>query len=198
VTSRGVRKTDIFNDARDRLRFQQIFKDVVRRLEWRCHSYCLMSNHFHLLVETPHANISRGMQRLNGIYAQWFNWRHGLEGHVFERRFRTVLVEGQVHLLELARYIVLNPIRAGLCLHPGEWRWSSYAETIGDRDRPEFLQTAWLLSLFNREPKRARELYAEFVANAGPSGLAVFPGLTPGHAPISRTRTHPGSARRAG
>jgi REP element-mobilizing transposase RayT len=198
VTSRGVRKRDIFNDARDRLRFQQILKDVVHRLEWRCHSYCLMSNHFHLLVETPRPNISRGMQRLNGIYAQWFNWRHGFEGHLFDRRFGSVLVEGHAHLLELTRYIVLNPIRAGLCRHPREWRWSSYAETIGERDRPEFLQTVWLLSLFSREPKRARELYAEFVAAAGPARSGVFPGLTPGHAPVSRTRTRLGSAPPAG
>src|ERR671934_132482 len=147
VTSRGVRKTDIFNDARDRLRFQQILREVVRRLDWRCHSYCLMSNHFHLLVETPQPNISRGMQRLNGVYAQWFNWRHGFEGHVFERRFRTVLVEGQAHL----------------------------------RERPEFLQTAWLLSLFSPVPKRARELYADFVAAAGPASFGRVLGLTPGH-----------------
>ena len=179
VTSRGVRKTDIFNDARDRLRFQQILREVVQRLDWRCHSYCLMSNHFHLLVETPQPNISRGMQRLNGVYAQWFNWRHGFEGHVFERRFRTVLVEGQAHVLELTRYIVLNPIRAGLCRHPSEWRWSSYGETIGLRDRPEFLQTAWLLSLFSPVPKRARELYADFVAAAGPASFGRVLGSDP-------------------
>jgi putative transposase len=179
VTSRGVRKTDIFNDARDRLRLQRIFGEVVQRLDWRCHSYCLMSNHFHLLVETPQPNISRGMQRLNGVYAQWFNWRHGFEGHVFERRFRSVLVEGQAHLLELTRYIVLNPIRAGLCHHPSEWRWSSYAETIGVRDRPEFLQTAWLLSLFSPVPKRARGLYADFVAAAEPAPFGRVLGSDP-------------------
>ena len=113
VTSRGVRKADVFTDARDRLRFQQIFQNVVERLEWRCHTYCLMTNHFHLLIETPRADVSAGMQRLNGIYAQWFNWRHGFEGHLFDRRFGSVLVEGHAHLLELTRYIVLNPVRAG-------------------------------------------------------------------------------------
>jgi putative transposase len=176
VTSRGVRKADVFTDVRDRLRFQQIFQNVVERHEWRCHTYCLMTNHFHLLVETPQGDISVGMQRLNGIYAQWFNWRHGYEGHLFDRRFGSVLVEGHAHLLELTRYIVLNPVRAGLCGHPGEWRWSSYSAMLGERDRPAFLQTAWALSLFNKEPKRARELYREFVAAAPPRYFGRVPG----------------------
>jgi putative transposase len=168
VTSRGVRKADVFTDVRDRVRFQQIFQNVVERHEWRCHTYCLMTNHFHFLIETPRADISDGMQRLNGIYAQWFNWRHGFEGHLFDRRFGSVLIEGHAHLLELTRYVVLNPVRAGLCRHPGEWRWSSYSAMVGERDRPAFLQTAWALSLFSKEPKRARELYREFVASAPP------------------------------
>src|SRR5205085_354946 len=153
-----------------------IFLEVVERLEWRCHTYCWMTNHFHLLLETPNADISGGMQRLNGMYAQWFNWRHGYEGHVFDRRFASVLVEGHAHLLELARYIVLNPVRAGLCRHPGEWRWSSYRATTGECDRPAFLQTAWLLSLFSENPKRARQFYAEFVASAPPRYFGPVPG----------------------
>src|SRR5436305_4212417 len=163
VTTRGVRKAAIYTDTRDRLRFGQLLQGVVDRFEWRCHTYCWMTNHFHLLVETPHGDLSRGMHRLNGMYARWFNWRHDYEGHLFDRRFGAVLVEDESHLLELTRYIVLNPVRACTCDHPGEWRWSSYAETLGRRDRPGFLQTAWLLSLFSSDAKRAHEAYAEFV-----------------------------------
>jgi putative transposase len=182
VTSRGIRKSAIYTDTRDRLRFGQLLQGVVDRFAWRCHAYCWMTNHFHLLVETPHGDISRGMHRLNGMYARWFNWRHGYEGHLFDRRFGAVLVEDESHLLELTRYIVLNPVRAGACDHPGEWRWSSYAETVGFRDRPAYLQTAWLLSLFDRDASTARRRYAEFVASAPPRYFGR--GLAPG----TRTR----------
>jgi putative transposase len=169
VTSRGNRKGDIFNDVRDRMRFLQLLGQNVERLQWRCHGYCLMTNHYHLLVETPCADISAGMHRLNGIYAKWFNWRHGFEGHLFERRFRGIVVEGDAHFLEASRYIVLNPVRAGLRPGPQNWRWSSHAEIIGERDRSGFLTIAYLLSLFSPHESRAVELYGEFVAG----GLAL-------------------------
>ena len=163
VTTRGNRKQAIFVDARDRLRFLQLLGQVVELLGWRSHSYCLMTNHYHLLIQTPGGDISRGMQRLNDTYAKWFNWRHDYSGHVFERRFHDELVEGHAHLLELTRYIVLNPVRAGLEQTAGEWLWSSYNAMIGRRPRPTFLTTSWVLSLFSDNPTRARELYADFV-----------------------------------
>jgi putative transposase len=171
VTTRGVRQLEIYTDVRDRLRFLQLLGQIVQLREWRCHTYCLMTNHYHLLIETPHGDISLGMQRLNGMYAQWFNWRHGHEGHLFDRRFGAVLVEGYAHLLELARYIVLNPVRAGLCRHAAEWRWSSYPAMVGSCDRPAFLTTAWILSLFSDHGRRAQELYAEFVAAGAEAGV---------------------------
>ena len=136
VTTRGNRKQEIFSDDQDRLRFLQLLEHLVSGLDWRCHTYCLMTNHYHLLVETPRGNISEGMHYLNGVYAKWFNWRHEYEGHVFERRFRGGLVEGASHLLELTRYIVLNPVRAGLAGTAGTWRWSSYNATVGARCPP--------------------------------------------------------------
>lgn len=163
VMTRGVRKTAIFTEKRDRLRFLQLLAEVVAKREWRCHAHCLMTNHYHLLVQTPHADISAGMQWLNSVYAQWFNWSHGYEGHVVERRFRSLLVEGDAHLIELTRYIVLNPVRAGACRHVHDWRWSSYCATAGIAPRPTFLTTDLVLGLFSRDPERARSLYADFV-----------------------------------
>jgi REP element-mobilizing transposase RayT len=163
VTTRGNRKQEIFIDTRDRLRFIQLVQEVVDLLGWVCHAYCLMTNHYHLLVQTPEPDISRGMHRLNGVYAKWFNWRHNYGGHLFERRFHDELVEGHAHLLELTRYIVLNPVRAGLVSHPREWRGSSYNATIGKEPQPAFLTTSWVLSLFSEDLDRARQLYPEFV-----------------------------------
>jgi putative transposase len=185
VTTRGNRKQEIYTDTHDRLRFLQLVQDVVDLLGWVCHAYCLMTNHYHLLVETPEADISRGMHRLNGVYAKWFNWRHHYRGHVFERRFHDEFVEGQAHLLELTRYIVLNPVRAGLRSHAGEWRWSSYNATIGRAPRPAFLTTSWVLSLFSDDPNRARELYPEFVE----ARAAEYRRLR--RLPVPGTRTRP-------
>jgi putative transposase len=185
LTTRGNRRQEIFIDTRDRLRFLQLVQGVVDLLGWMCHAYCLMANHYHLLVQTPEADLSRGMHRLNGVYAKWFNWRHDYGGHLFERRFHDELVEGQAHLLELTRYIVLNPVRAGLKSHAGEWRWSSYNATIGKAPRPAFLTTSWVLSLFSDDPSRARELYPEFVEARAAEYRRLRRVLVPG------TRTRP-------
>ena len=166
VTVRGVRKMALFLDTRDRERLLALLDVVVERYGWKCHAYCLMGNHFHLVIETPQPTLSAGMQFLNSRYAEWFNPRHGLEGHVLERRFGSVLVESEWHLLELSRYVVLNPVRAGICAHPAAWRWSSYRGTVGIDAPPRFLTTSWLLSHFGSEPPRAAAVYAEFVADA--------------------------------
>jgi hypothetical protein len=124
-----------------------------------------MGNHYHLVVETPHADISSGMQELNGRYAQRFNRRYARRGHLFEERFHSVLVEEEGHALSLCRYVVLNPVRAGLCLRPGDWRWSSYAATAGDTPQPAFLSTAWVLGQLADDAPRARVLYRALVAD---------------------------------
>jgi REP element-mobilizing transposase RayT len=121
---RGVRRTHIFRSEGDYDLFESLLGTVVERFDWRCHTYCLMPNHYHLLVETPQPNLSDGMQRLNSTYAQWFNQLHGFSGHVFERRFFSRLVESTYDLLELVRYIVLNPVRAGICAEARAWNRS--------------------------------------------------------------------------
>ena len=164
VTARGNRRQAIYSDTRSRERFLFVLDDVVTRMRWRVHAYCLMTNHYHLLVETLDPNIGRGMERLNGIYARWFNWRHGYAGHLFERRYHDELVERDAHLFELARYIVLNPVRAKLCAHPAEWKWSSYNAAVANIEPPSFLTLDWLLAQFGSTPAAARKHYADFIA----------------------------------
>jgi len=166
VTSRGNRRQLIFMDDIDRQLFLHLLEKVVARCRWRCHAYCLMSNHFHLVIETPEPNLSYGLQLLNGAYAQWFNQRHGLTGHLFQGRFHSVLVESDWQLLELTRYVVLNPVRAGLCEKPGDWPWSSYRAVVMRVSPPRFLTIDWLLSQFGRDPQRAREEFRIFVFDA--------------------------------
>ena len=163
VTSRGNARQDIFLDDKDREQFLKDLARVVDRFGWKCHAYCLMSNHYHLLVETAEANLSRGMQLLNGVLSQRFNRRHKRVGHVLQGRFKGILVEKESYLLELARYIVLNPVRAGAVAHPREYRWSSYSATLGRIEPPGLLCTSWILKQFNGDPRRARAAYRRFV-----------------------------------
>lgn len=163
VTARGNAGEDIFADDTDRLKFLEVLGDVVERFDWICHAYCLMPNHYHLLVETPEGNLSRGMRQLNGVYTQAFNRRHGRVGHVLQGRFKAILVEKESYLLEVARYVVLNPVRAGMARHPRFWRWSSYRATAGETEPAAFLTTDGILSQFGRRRDRARLAYREFV-----------------------------------
>jgi len=123
-----------------------------------------MDNHYHLVIETPKANLSLGMQRINGDYTQGFNRRHGRCGHLFKGRFKAVLVQKESHLLEVCRYVVLNPVRANMVKRVGDWAWSSYGAMVGEGTCPAFLSTSWVLAQFYRERARARRLYKRLVA----------------------------------
>lgn len=125
--------------------------EVIARFGWLCHAYCLMDNHYHLLIETPEANLSLGMRQLNGVYAQRFNRRHGRVGHVLQGRFKAIVVDRDSYLLELCRYVVLNPIRAGRVEHIERYAWSSYPATMGLAQCPAWLKTDWVLG---HKPKR--------------------------------------------
>ena len=131
ITSRGDRREPIYEDDADRKMFMSLLEQVCKTYNWLCHAYCLMGNHYHLLVETPEANLSKGMRQLNGLYTQSYNRNHNRVGHVFQGRYKAILVEKQSYLLELARYIVLNPVRAQMVHVAGDWQWSSYRATIG-------------------------------------------------------------------
>jgi len=163
VTSRGNGRQDIYVDDEDRHAFLEVLGDVVERSNWICHAYCLMSNHFHLLIETPDANLSRGMRHLNSVYTQRFNRRHGRVGHVLQGRFKSILVEKESHLLELVRYAVLNPVRAKMVRSARDWPWSSYRATAGQQEPLPFLTRDWILARFGDERKRATARYRQFV-----------------------------------
>ncbi len=163
VTSRGNARQSIFIDDEDRGGFLDVLSIVVERFKWLCHAYCLMENHYHLLIETPKGNLSKGMRELNGVYTQWFNQRDRRVGHLFQGRYKAIIVEKDNHLLSLCRYVVLNPLRVGLIKKPEQWRWSSYRATIGLVKRPSFLTVDWVLSQFGGRKRVAREKYRRFV-----------------------------------
>ena len=123
VTARGVADEAIYRDDDDRLQFVDLLQTTRVRHAWACHAYCLMTTHYHLLVATSRLKLSLGLRRLNGVYAQRFNRRHGRRGHLFGDRFWASVVEDD-HDVRATRYILLNPVRAGLCELPEEWRWS--------------------------------------------------------------------------
>jgi REP element-mobilizing transposase RayT len=163
LTSRGNDQQLIFESPSDYETFLATLELVVARYRWRCHSYCLLGNHYHLLLETPDPNLALGMRQLNGTYAQAFNRRRGRVGHVFQGRYGAIIVESQRHLLQVSRYVVLNPVRAGLCRQPEEWRWSSYRAMIGAAPAPALLTIDWLLESFGVRPDAARARYRRFV-----------------------------------
>jgi putative transposase len=163
VTSRGNRRSTIYRNDDDRVMFLEILESTVKRFGWVCHAYCLMGNHYHLLIETPQPNLSRGMRQLNGVYTQRYNYRHKKSGHVYQGRFKGVLIERNSHLLEVIRYVVLNPLRAKLVNHPQQWRWSSYRATAGTAKAPDWLTTDWTLSQFGRGRNKAQKEYRQFV-----------------------------------
>jgi len=178
ITSRGNSRESIFLDNGDRARFLEILGDVVDRFGWICHAYCLMTNHYHLLIETPDADLSRGMHLLNGVYTQWFNHRYDRVGHLFQGRFKAILVEKDTHLLELVRYVVLNPIRAKTVRNVRDWPWSSYRATAGQAEAPGFLTIGWILSQFDLDPERAVRAYRRFVQQG--RGIHVWDELRAG------------------
>ncbi|MBU1291615.1 transposase [bacterium] len=163
ITSRGNAKQAIFLTEKDFADFLGVLCQVVKRYHFILHTYCLMNNHYHLLIETPYGNLSRGMRQLNGLYTQRFNQRHKRVGHLLQGRYKAILVDKDNYLLELCRYIVLNPVRAKIVKDPTDWKWSTYRATIGDDQGIPGLTTDWILSQFGKEQKAAFSRYQAFV-----------------------------------
>jgi putative transposase len=163
VTSRGDRSDAIFRDGTDRRVWLAVLGKVCARCNFVVHAFCQMTNHYHLVVETIDGHLADGMRELNSGYAQYFNRRHALVGHVFQGRYHAVLVQKQTHLLELSRYVVLNPLRAGMVTSLHEWHWSSYHYMTGEFGAPGWVETDWLLAQFGDDRAHARNAYVAFV-----------------------------------
>jgi putative transposase len=149
VTARGNARQKIHLDEQDRALFLDLLGKEIEQQCWVCYAYCLMDNHYHLLIETPEPNLVRGMRRLNGVYTQAFNRRHRRVGHVFQGRYKAILVDRDAYLQELCRYLVLNPVRARTVKDPGRWAWSSYRATAGVELAPPWLAVERVRGLFS-------------------------------------------------
>ncbi len=164
VTSRGDGRDDIYVEDEDRKLWLDVLGQVCERFNWVIHAYCQMGNHYHLLIETPDGNLAKGMRQLNGVYTQRFNQTHNRVGHVFQGRYKAILVQKDAYLLELSRYIVLNPVRARMVRTARDWPWSNYRATAGMTSAPEWLETDWILAAFAKRKHEAQTAYRRFVA----------------------------------
>ena len=163
VTARGNAQGDIYLTDKDREKFLSLLQNTCNQYNWYCHAYCLMTNHYHLLIETREASLSKGMKYLNGSYTQFFNYHNKRVGHVLQGRYKAILIQKESYLLELARYIVLNPVRARMVRTAQDWPWSSFRATAGYTVRKPCLTTDWILATFSLKKKQAQQRYREFV-----------------------------------
>jgi len=164
VMARGNGRMQIFLDDVDYLKFVHLLADVVERFELECLNYCLMPNHYHVTLRPTRPTLSEAVRTLNGGYGQWWNKRHDRVGHVFQGRFKDQIVQREGYLLALCRYVALNPVRAQLVARPEEWKWSSYAGTVGVASAPPFVDIPSVLRLFGEdEPEILQARFTNYV-----------------------------------
>ncbi|HIJ87321.1 MAG TPA: hypothetical protein HPP97_06485 [Desulfuromonadales bacterium] len=164
VTSRGNEQKDIFRSRRDREQFLSYLQTASERYGAVIHAYCLMSNHYHLLLKTPEGNLSQIMRHINGAYTTYFNIKRKRAGHLFQGRYKAIIVDADAYALELSRYIHLNPLRTGMVIMPEKYEWSSYRNFTGFSETPEWLKTGFILDCINAKNDISK--YREFVENA--------------------------------
>lgn len=168
ISTRGNERRAIYRSDRDRKIFLELLGKTIGVHRWTLHAWVLMNNHYHLIVETPVPTLSRGMKSLNEQYAENFNWRHRRVGHLVQGRFKAILVERETHLLELVRYVVLNPVRCGAVEHAGDYPWSNYRATAGLTPAPPWLEVEWTRNRFvgaSGTREEACDAYRRFVAD---------------------------------
>jgi putative transposase len=163
VTARGNERKEVFKNEKDREKFLLYLESAVVRYGAVIHAYCLMNNHYHLLLETPSGNLSQVMQHMNGAYTNYFNAKRKRSGHLFQGRYKAILIEADAYALELSRYIHLNPVRVGASVTPDEYRWSSYRDYIGLREAPRWLETGLIMDRFGTSKAAALKKYRKFV-----------------------------------
>ena len=172
--NRGRRQDDIFLDDGDYRRFLEVLQETVKQWNLEVAAYCLMSNHYHILVRTPSGNISRCMRHLNGVYTQRFNQKHEIDGALFRGRYKSVLVEEDSHLLKLLRYIHRNPLKAGIVPHLDDYRWSSHKGYLAGSQGWNWLTRDPLLAMFTSNRKQAHIAYAGFVQQEDSNEVQSF------------------------
>ena len=163
ITSRGNERKNIFKSLRDRERFLSYLESATKRYAAVIHVYCLMDTHYHLFIETPLGNLSKIIHHINGAYTNYYNKKHERAGHLFQGRYKAILVEADEYAKELSRYIHLNPVRAGMVDNPEEYIWSSYGYYILKEKVPEWLKRDLILACFSSKPGTAMKMYKEFV-----------------------------------
>ena len=163
IHHRGNHQEFIYRDDDDRKLFLELLESTIQRMNWICHAYCLMGNHYHLLIEIPEGILSRGMAWLNGVYTQKFNRKYGLTGHLFQGRFKSKPIEDNMQFLTAARYVVRNPVEASIVEDAGQWPWSSYRATVGLIKPPEYLFVDDVLSSLSKDRSKAQFYFQEFV-----------------------------------
>jgi putative transposase len=176
VTSRGNRRESIYFSDCDREAWLDLLASVCERFNWTCHAYCLMDNHYHIVIETPEGNLSKGMRQLNGVYTQHINRSQHRVGHLFQGRYKAILVEKESHLIELSRYVVLNPVRASVVSDIKQWPWSNYGAMIGEVIAPKWLECTWILGQLGNNRSEAILHYIDFV-RAGIGLPSIWEGL---------------------
>jgi putative transposase len=174
VGTRGNNKQSVFLDGVDRYWFLEMLGKAVLKFEWTVYAYCLMTNHYHVVLGIPEGGLSEAMCELNGGFARWANIRHGRCDHLFGRRFGSHEIVSESHLLEACRYVVLNPVRAGLVERPEDWIWSSYQSCVGLEYPPLWFSPKMLLRIFSPRPQQAMQIYRRFV-DAGLGDLGQVP-----------------------
>jgi putative transposase len=184
VTARGNERKAVYRDATDRVRFLEIVDRTRGRYSLEILAYCLMGNHYHVLLRTLRPNLARAIRQLNGVYAQWFNGRHRRVGHLFQGRYKAVLVEDDAHLVSALAYIVRNPVRAQLCSSPAEWRWSSHRATVG-LSPPGFLALSTVYAHLGPDRAAARRAYAKLVENGDREESMLHPLVYGSHAYVA-------------
>lgn len=162
VTSRGVKKLPIFHELEDHQQFLRILAQAREQFPFRLHAYCLMTNHYHLLLQTLECSLSKTMHYFKTLFANWFNRKQGHVGHVFQGRFHSILVQEDAYFTTVARYIHLNPVRAGIVIRPEDYAWSNYGRLIRGETDP-MVDPAFLLEYFGEDPSEQREEYRQFV-----------------------------------
>lgn len=163
VIQRGNERKDIFISEQDRIKFYEYLSTLYTRYKVHIHTYCLMNNHYHLILETKNANLTKAMHYLNTSYTVYFNVKRKRSGHLFQGRYKAILVEADAYLHQLSRYIHLNPVRTGLVKDPADYPYSSYKYFISSNKSPDWLNTGFILSLFDSNANKARSLYKKFV-----------------------------------